>query len=200
MGRKTHEYPPKTIGCVSSLRCKITRKANLICQAKLRWWTRWLSRRRQSPVWWSQTGSNRRPHACKARALPTELWPLKTRRLSQASKQLALPPTSAGTMVGLGRLELPTSRLSSARSNQLSYKPEPENAYPEPARGTSIQYGKVQNTAKNLQKTARARPGRKRNEGGEVPHIGLTRPYVAIVCRPFVPSDPRSEETRCLST
>ena len=29
-------------------------------------------------------------------------------------------------MVGLGRLELPTSRLSSARSNQLSYKPEPD--------------------------------------------------------------------------
>ena len=28
------------------------------------------------PNWWSQTGSNRRPHACKARALPTELWPL----------------------------------------------------------------------------------------------------------------------------
>jgi len=27
------------------------------------------------------------------------------------------------TLVGLGRLELPTSRLSSARSNQLSYKP-----------------------------------------------------------------------------
>jgi hypothetical protein len=29
--------------------------------------------------WWSQTGSNRRPHACKARALPTELWPLGSR-------------------------------------------------------------------------------------------------------------------------
>ena len=28
-------------------------------------------------------------------------------------------------VVGLGRLELPTSRLSSARSNQLSYKPKP---------------------------------------------------------------------------
>ncbi len=27
--------------------------------------------------WWSQTGSNRRPDACKAPALPTELWPLK---------------------------------------------------------------------------------------------------------------------------
>ncbi len=25
--------------------------------------------------WWSQTGSNRRPQACKASALPIELWP-----------------------------------------------------------------------------------------------------------------------------
>ena len=30
-----------------------------------------------SEVWWSQTGSNRRPPACKAGALPTELWPLQ---------------------------------------------------------------------------------------------------------------------------
>jgi hypothetical protein len=30
-------------------------------------------------TWWSQTGSNRRPHACKARALPTELWPPEVR-------------------------------------------------------------------------------------------------------------------------
>jgi hypothetical protein len=29
--------------------------------------------------WWSQTGSNRRPPACKAGALPTELWPRKAR-------------------------------------------------------------------------------------------------------------------------
>ena len=28
--------------------------------------------------WWRQTGSNRRPHACKARALPTELCPRLT--------------------------------------------------------------------------------------------------------------------------
>ena len=27
-------------------------------------------------VWWSQAGSNRRPPACKAGALPAELWPL----------------------------------------------------------------------------------------------------------------------------
>ncbi len=26
-------------------------------------------------MWWSQPGSNRRPPACKAGALPTELWP-----------------------------------------------------------------------------------------------------------------------------
>ena len=57
--------------------------------------------------WWRRTGSNRRPHACKARALPTELRPHGE--------------GSGGTVVGQGRLELPTSRLSSARSNQLSY-------------------------------------------------------------------------------
>jgi hypothetical protein len=27
-------------------------------------------------IWWSQAGSNRRPPACKAGALPAELWPL----------------------------------------------------------------------------------------------------------------------------
>ena len=29
----------------------------------------------QPNSWWRRTGSNRRPHACKARALPTELRP-----------------------------------------------------------------------------------------------------------------------------
>ena len=29
----------------------------------------------ENPNWWSQSESNRRPHACKARALPAELWP-----------------------------------------------------------------------------------------------------------------------------
>ena len=71
--------------------------------------------------WWSQTGSNRRPQACKASALPTELWP-------RTVPELAPGGTHADAMVGLGRLELPTSRLSSARSNQLSYKPDPPHA------------------------------------------------------------------------
>ncbi len=34
-----------------------------------------LRRSRRGCSWWSRTGSNRRPHACKARALPTELRP-----------------------------------------------------------------------------------------------------------------------------
>lgn len=45
--------------------------------------------------------------------------------LSQLSYGPVNQKTNAHSMsvVGLGRLELPTSRLSSARSNQLSYKP-----------------------------------------------------------------------------
>ena len=88
------------LGLGASLRCCAAHSAPFqICCAILKWW--------------SQTGSNRRPHACKARALPTELWP-------RSSGQSAV----RFEMVGLGRLELPTSRLSSARSNQLSYKPD----------------------------------------------------------------------------
>ena len=81
--------------------------------------------------WWSQTGSNRRPHACKARALPTELWPqsLETRQVScrsiRAPVMIGAEPRrrKAQRLVGPGRLELPTSRLSGVRSNQLSYGP-----------------------------------------------------------------------------
>src|SRR5450759_3481015 len=87
-------------------------------------------------AWWSQTGSNRRPHACKARALPAELWPLFLKRSGRPVFALRASPGTLRfalrgcatrslrqSVVGLGRLELPTSRLSSARSNQLSYKP-----------------------------------------------------------------------------
>ena len=40
---------------------------------------------------------------------------------SRCSSQLSYTPVL--NMVGLGRLELPTSRLSGVRSNHLSYKP-----------------------------------------------------------------------------
>ena len=72
------------------------------------------------PKWWSRTGSNRRPPACKAGALPIELRPLNLP--DAASRTLILDP--GGGMVGLGRLELPTSRLSGVRSNHLSYRPD----------------------------------------------------------------------------
>ena len=49
----------------------------------------------------------------------------------------------AQLVVGLGRLELPTSRLSGVRSNHLSYRPD--------------------NEYRLLDKT------RKRNEGGAIP-------------------------------
>ena len=61
---------------------------------------------------WSLTGSNRRPPACKASALPTELRPRTI--AAPAAEQMA---------VGQGRVELPTSRLSGVRSNHLSYWP-----------------------------------------------------------------------------
>ena len=49
-------------------------------------------------------------------------------RAKQALSQLSYGPRLTSvryylTLVGLGRLELPTSRLSGVRSNQLSYRP-----------------------------------------------------------------------------
>ena len=84
--------------------------------------------------WWSQTGSNRRHPACKAGALPAELWPRAVngqwsivngqkhaRRLPPAIHHVTshYPPN----LVGLDRLELSTSPLSGVRSNHLSYRP-----------------------------------------------------------------------------
>ena len=63
---------------------------------------------------WSQSGSNRRPPACKADALPAELWPLFNAFFLSLSSHYLL---------GLSRLELLTPRLSSVCSNQLSYRP-----------------------------------------------------------------------------
>src|SRR5690349_6098649 len=51
--------------------------------------------------------------------------PLALRRSSLRSRKACRAEAAwQRRLVGLGRLELPTSRLSSARSNQLSYKPQ----------------------------------------------------------------------------
>ncbi len=113
-------------------------------------------------IWWSQTGSNRRPHACKARALPAELWPRNQKTNAHSMK-----------VVGLGRLELPTSRLSSARSNQLSYKPLTLSFE---GLGILLACDRLAPMLRTAQPLARVRPRRKRNEDGEIPPMELNSP------------------------
>ena len=79
-------------------------------------------------------------------------------------------------VVGLGRLELPTSRLSSARSNQLSYKPltlilDKDRG---PAREHWRRRRMHRTSAKPLARVVR--PRRKRNEDGEIPPMELNNP------------------------
>src|SRR6266567_2375173 len=74
-------------------------------------------------------------------------------------------------LVGLGRLELPTSRLSSARSNQLSYKPLTLSLK---RIGTCLRAtSKAAGCVAQAQPLARVRPRRKRNEDGEIPPMEL---------------------------
>ena len=106
-------------------------------------------RHHERSEWWSQTGSNRRPHACKARALPTELWPRDKLEWS---------------VVGPGRVELPTSRLSGVRSNHLSYgPPDRRSRLPKAPRPVEERPDQEQPDLERL------RPRRKRNEDGGVP-------------------------------
>jgi hypothetical protein len=76
-------------------------------------------------------------------------------------------------LVGLGRLELPTSRLSSARSNQLSYKPL--TLFLKRIWNLLARTGSRQCIAQ-AQPLARVRPRRKRNEDGEIPPMELNNP------------------------
>ena len=62
---------------------------------------------------------NRRHPACKAGALPTELWP----HLSRTAQPWQPTRRYSRRVVGLDRIELSTLRLSGVRSNHLSYRP-----------------------------------------------------------------------------
>src|SRR6266480_2994590 len=80
-------------------------------------------------------------------------------------------------LVGLGRLELPTSRLSSARSNQLSYKPL--TLFPKGSGACSRATGFTPDGQHKRKPLARVRPRRKRNEDGEIPPMELNNPEIA---------------------
>ncbi len=85
-------------------------------------------------IWWRQRGSNPRPHACKARALPTELCPQYLKISIKLSNGGSWPIIKSNhhhkNMVGLGGLEPPTSRLSGVRSNQAELQTHPWLALP----------------------------------------------------------------------
>ena len=94
----------------------------------------------------------------------------------------------AQTMVGLGRLELPTSRLSSARSNQLSYKPVTLKAHQESA----LDHAPSSALASRRQQHDRAKPSglacssaKKEKRRRRNPANG-THPDLAIVMVPDV--------------
>ena len=75
---------------------------------------------------------------------------------------LGLPSRSSieRRLVGLGRLELPTSRLSSARSNQLSYKPKTLGLFRPPVLWPSVSFSaerKQSGTGSSMKKEKRRR-------------------------------------------
>src|ERR1700688_4847486 len=74
-------------------------------------------------------------------------------------------------LVDMGRLELPTSRLSSARSNQLSYKPLT-------TRSVARAHRPAPYASHKRKPLARVRPRRKRNEDGEIPPMELNNPEI----------------------
>src|SRR5882757_9583598 len=52
-------------------------------------------------AWWSQAGSNRRPLACHASALPAELWPLRFSRGPWATRRAQNPEHNSGLISSL---------------------------------------------------------------------------------------------------
>ena len=73
-------------------------------------------------------------------------------------------------MVGLGRFELPTSRLSSARSNQLSYRPKSHVARLNPripktaGEACSIDLGNSVGSSEKKEKRRRRNPAKGLNQ------------------------------------
>ncbi len=100
--------------------------------------------------WWKTDGSNRRPHACKARALPTELCPRRCQLQSGGG-------ACTRSWWGLGTTRTSDLTLSGVRSNPPDLGPSWSTEYRQPTL------------------VSRAAPlvrMRKRNEDGDVPPMG----------------------------
>jgi hypothetical protein len=106
---------------------------------------------------------------------PPSLFELRRDSLRSSDGSPSRSWRSQRRLVGLGRLELPTSRLSSARSNQLSYKPLTRGAFMACAHPALT----APEAIAQAQPLARVRPRRKRNEDGEIPPMGLNNPEIA---------------------
>ena len=80
----------------------------------------------EGEAWWSQTGSNRRPHACKARALPAELWP-RTRRRNALSRIVVLASAGATAQQPSFKTGLPSRSCQSSEGwwawEDLNFRP-----------------------------------------------------------------------------
>jgi hypothetical protein len=144
---------------------------------------------------WRRSGSNRRPPACKAGALPAELRPHTTNRQQRrrpgqracrgsaaACRPSRQPASSASggflrsktepcsTKMGPGGLEPPTPRLSSVCSNQLSYWPAGPGFRPRPKTGQSASQGQTHIPTQPLrEKDARTAPIPRRRPGAVPP-------------------------------
>jgi hypothetical protein len=102
----------------------------------------------------------------------------KTNASRQSGKSSHKLENALDQMVGLGRLELPTSRLSSARSNQLSYKPLTLILIEEDRVLLARAGDSAGCIAQAQALRQRVRPRRKRNEDGEIPPMELNNPEI----------------------
>jgi hypothetical protein len=116
-----------------------------------------LKRRRRRPPPWLTRGPT---------ANDADQGAPSARRAASATARRASWRVPLTKMVGLGRLELPTSRLSSARSNQLSYKPGARDRL---RRGRTMPEDQVRSRRARVSPKETAHPERKRNEDGKVP-------------------------------
>ena len=174
--------PHSMLGAISSSRCQITRNAGRSPSAAKLHSLRTRRSREQPPC----MASHRYAPTGGARRDRTDDLLLAKQALSQLSygpDAAGIVPIGRQMMVGLGRLELPTSRLSSARSNQLSYKPEIHSFWTE-----LIRTARLKPPPRSMAPSARARPWRKRNVDGGVPQMG--EPALRPVSALMFPRDP----------